>query len=46
MLRSLAGLTIGMYLGFNAPGYVEKCRGMCDRYFEAAHDEAYQKESN
>ena len=44
MLRLLAGLTIGVYLGFHAPRYVRQCREMCDRYFESLHNEAHQKE--
>ena len=45
MLRLLAGLTIGIYLGFNSPRYIRQCREMCDRYFETMHDEAHKKES-
>ena len=45
MLRLIAGLTIGIYLGFNAPKYIRECREMADRYFEAMHTEAHQKES-
>ena len=42
MLRLLAGLTIGIYLGINAPKYIGQCREMCDRYFAAMHDEAHK----
>ena len=42
MLRLLGGLTIGIYLGFNAPKYIGQCREMCDRYFAAMHDEAHK----
>ena len=45
MLRLVAGLTIGIYLGFNAPKYIRQGREMADRYFEAMHVEAHKKES-
>ena len=45
MLRLVAGLTKGIYLGLNAPKYIRQCREMCDRYIKTMHDEAHQKES-
>ena len=45
MLRLVAGLAIGIYLGFNAPRYIRQCREMCDNYIKAVHDEAHKKES-
>ena len=42
MLRLLAGLTIGIYFGFNTPKYIEQCREMCYRYFAAMHYESHK----
>ena len=41
-LRLLVGLTVGIYLGLNAPKYIRQCREMCDCYFQALHDEAHK----
>jgi|GEM_PF-3131599 hypothetical protein len=45
MLKLLAGLTIGIYLGLNSPKYIKQCREMCDCYIKAVHDEAHKKET-
>jgi hypothetical protein len=45
LLKLLAGLTIGIYLGFNAPRYIGQCQEMWDSYFKTIHDEAHKKES-
>ncbi len=45
MLRLLAGLTLGLYFGFNAPKYIRQCQEMYDRYFQEMHEEASRKES-
>ena len=42
VLRLLAGLTVGIYLGFNAPKHIRQCREMCECYFQALHDEAHR----
>ncbi len=41
-LKLLAGLTVGIYLGFNAPKHIRQCREMCECYFKALHDEAHR----
>ena len=45
MLRFFTEITIGMFLGFQAPRYAQRCREMCKEYLDHLHDEAHREEN-
>ena len=44
MLRLLAGLTIGIYLGFRAPKYAPRLLEMCQQCFDDVHNRAHRED--